>query len=121
MENKIINYKLLWERLRDYATKVGRFSVRPLLLLFMVMKSPNTPKADKLLVFSTLSYLVLPIDILDVKKLPVIGWFDEIASAAIAYKKVCKHITPAMEAEVDAILDRWFPGYTPYALISDEV
>ena len=121
MENRIINYKLLWERLRDYATKVGRFSVRPLLLLFMVMKSPNTPKADKLLVFTTLSYLVLPIDILDVKKLPVIGWFDEIASAAIAYKKVCKQITPAMEAEVDAILDRWFPGYTPYALISDEV
>jgi uncharacterized membrane protein YkvA (DUF1232 family) len=87
----------------------------------MVMKSPNTPKADKLLIFSTLSYLVLPIDILDVKKLPVIGWFDEIASATIAYKKVCKHITPAMEAEVDAILDRWFPGYTPYELISDEV
>ena len=100
MENRIINYTLLWERLRDYATKVGRLSVRPLLLLY---------------------YLVLPIDILDVKKLPVIGWFDEIASAAIAYKKVCKHITPAMEAEVDAILDRWFPGYTPYELISDEV
>ena len=111
MENRIINYTLLWERLRDYATKVGRLSVRPLLLLYMVMKSPNTPKADKLLIFSTL----------DVKKLPVIGWFDEIASATIAYKKVCKHITPAMEAEVDAILDRWFPGYTPYELISDEV
>jgi len=26
-----------------------------------------------------------------------------------------------MEAEADAILDRWFPGYTPYELISDEV
>ena len=87
----------------------------------LIIKRFKESKADKLLIFSTLSYLVLPIDILDVKKLPVIGWFDEIASATIAYKKVCKHITPAMEAEVDAILDRWFPGYTPYELISDEV
>ena len=117
MEDRIINYMLLWERLRDYATKVGKLSVRPLLLLYMVMKSHNTPKADKLLIISTLSYLVLPIDILDAKKLPVIGWFDEIASAAIAYKKVCKHITPAMEAEVDTILDRWFPEYSEYVEI----
>lgn len=121
MKNHSINYALLREKLRDYATKAGRLSARPLLLLYMVLKSPNTTRADKLLIFSTLSYLVLPIDILDAKKLPVLGWFDEVVSAAIAYKKVCKHITPAMEAEVDAILDRWFPGYTPYELISDEV
>ena len=43
------------------------------------------------------------------------------ASATIAYKKVCKYVTPAMEAEADTILDQWFPGYTPYELISDEV
>ena len=114
MENRIINYTLLGEKLRDYAAKVGRLGARPLLLLYMVMNSPNTPKADKLLIFSTLSYLVLPIDILDVKKLPIIGWFDEIASATIAYKKVCKHITPAMEAEVDSILDKWFPEYAEF-------
>ena len=121
MKDKIINYNLLWEKLRDYAVKIGRLGTRPLLLLYLVLKSPQTSKEDKLLIISTLSYLVLPIDILDARKLPIIGWLDEVVSATIAYKKVCKYITPAMEAEADAILDQWFPGYTPYELISDEV
>ena len=115
----IINYEVLWDRISNFARKAGRMSTRPVLLLYYVMKSKDTPKADKLLVFSALSYIVFPIDILDAKRLPIIGWFDEIASISVAYQKVCKHITPEMEAKVDAILDRWFPEYTPYELITD--
>lgn len=114
-----INYDVLWDKLSTFAIKAGRVTTRPVLLLFFVMKSKDTPKADKLLVFSALSYLVFPIDILDAKRLPIIGWFDEVASISVAYQKVCKHITPEMEAKVDAILDRWFPEYTPYELITD--
>lgn len=81
MKDRIINYNLLWEKLRDYAIKVGRLGTRPLLLLYLVLKSPQTSKEDKQLILSTLSYLVLPIDLLDAKKLPIIGWLDEVASA----------------------------------------
>lgn len=115
----IINYAELWNRLSTFATKAGRVSTRPLLLLYYVMRSKETPKKDKLLIFSALSYLVFPIDILDARRLPIIGWFDEVASISVAYQKMCKHITPEMEAKVDAILDRWFPEYTPYELIAD--
>jgi len=115
----IINYQALWERISAFARSARRVTTRPVLLLFFVMKSKDTPKADKLLVFSALSYIVFPIDILDAKRLPIIGWFDEVASISVAYQKVCKHITPEMEAKVDAILDRWFPEYTPYELITD--
>ena len=118
-KRSFINYDVLWDKLSTFAIKAGRVTTRPVLLLFFVMKSKDTPKADKLLVFSALSYLVFPIDILDAKRLPIIGWFDEIASISVAYQKVCKHITPEMEAKVDAILDRWFPEYTPYELITD--
>lgn len=114
-----INYDVLWDKLSTFAIKAGRVTTRPVLLLFFVMKSKDTPKADKLLVFSALSYLVFPIDILDAKRLPIIGWFDEVASISVAYQKLCKHITPEIEAKVDAILDRWFPEYTPYELITD--
>jgi len=41
-------------------------------------------------------------------------WFDEIASISVAYQKVSKHITPEIEAKVDAILDRWFPEYAEF-------
>ena len=111
---KIINYSELWKRIGDYARKAGRFSSRPVLLLYYVMRSKETPKKDKLLILSTLSYLVLPIDILDAKRLPIIGWFDEIASISVCYQKVCKHITPEIEAKVDTILDKWFTEYTEY-------
>ena len=115
----IINYAVLWDRLSTFARKAGRVSTRPMLLLYYVMKSKDTPKADKLLVFSALSYLVFPIDILDAKRLPIIGWFDEVASISVAYQKVCKHITPEMETKVDTILDKWFPENTSYELIGD--
>lgn len=118
-KSSFINYDVLWDKLSTFAIKAGRVTTRLVLLLFFVMKSKDTPKADKLLVFSALSYLVFPIDILDAKRLPIIGWFDEIASISVAYQKVCKHITPEMEAKVDTILDRWFPEYTPYELITD--
>ena len=118
-KSNIISYTALWERIGDYARKAGRLTTRPILLLFYVMKSKNTPWKDKMLIFSTISYIVFPIDILDAKRLPIIGWFDEIASLSVTYQKVYKNITPEIEKKVDAILDKWFPEYTPYELISD--
>ena len=115
----IINYDALLNRINEYAYKVGRVTTRPVLLLFYVMKSKETPRKDKMLIFSTLSYLVLPIDVLDAKRLPIIGWFDEIASLSITYQRVCKNITPKIEEKVDAILNKWFPKYTPYDLIAE--
>lgn len=110
----IINYDVLWDKVSSFASKAGRVTTRPVLLLFYVMKSKDTPWKDKMLIFSTLSYIVLPIDILDVKRLPIIGWFDEIASLSVTYQKVCKNITPEMEVKVDAILDKWFPEDNMY-------
>lgn len=110
----IINYLALFERIGEYARKAGRVTTRPVLVLFYVMKSKNTPWKDKMLIFSTLSYLILPIDVLDAKRIPIIGWFDEIASLSVTYQKVCKNITPEIEAKVDSILDKWFPNYAEY-------
>jgi uncharacterized membrane protein YkvA (DUF1232 family) len=115
----IINYDVLWDRISSFASKAGRVTTRPVLLLFYVMKSKDTPWEDKLLVFSTLSYVVFPVDILDAKRLPIIGWFDEIASLSVTYQKVCKNVTPEMEMKVDTILDKWFPEYTKYEIIKD--
>lgn len=110
MEKKsIINYPLLWKKLGDYVKKAGRVSTRPLLLLYYVMKSPNTPKSDKLLIASAISYLMLPIDLNSTRRLPLIGWIDEVVLLTVVYQKTCKHITPETESEVDNILEHWFP------------
>lgn len=110
----IINYAVLLDRIGGYAIKAGRVTTRPILLLYYVMKSKDTPRKDKLLILSTLSYLVLPIDILDARRIPIIGWIDEIASLSVTYQKVRDNITPEIEAKADALLDKWFPIYAEF-------
>ena len=43
----IIDTVVLKYRLQEYAMKVGRISARPLLLLYFIMVSKDTPKSDK--------------------------------------------------------------------------
>ena len=112
--NSIINYQELWDRIKEYARKVGRVAVRPVLLLYYVMRSDETPWKDKLTIFGALVYLVFPVDLLDAKRLPIIGWLDEITSLAVAIQRMSKYITPEMEAKVDGILDQWFPVYAEF-------
>jgi len=117
MKNQsLINYPQLWEKVKEYAAKAGKTCARPVLLLYFVLKSPDTPKSDKAYIVAALAYLVLPIDLISAKRLPIIGWIDEIAALTVAYKKVCKHITPEIEAEVDRVLENWFPE-VEYAIV----
>ena len=116
-KSSIIDSKVLKDKLQEYARKVGCISARPVLLLYFIMTSKDTPKRDKLMILSTLSYLVLPIDLISAKRLPIIGWLDEAFSLSVAFQKVSKNITPEIERKTDALLDKWFPEYTNYVEI----
>lgn len=115
----LINTAVLKDKLQVYAMKVGRISARPVLLLYFIMVSKDTPKSDKLMILSTISYLVFPIDLVSAKRLPIIGWVDEAFSLSVAYQKVSKNITPEIERKTDALLDKWFPEYTGYIEVFD--
>ena len=112
-----IDYKSLWESICRWSRKAGCTATRPVLILWYVMRSPDTPKKDKLAIFASLVYLVFPIDLLDAKRLPIIGWLDEVVSVAVMIQKMSKHITPDIEARVTIQLDRWFPEYAEYEFI----
>lgn len=118
-KTSIIDTVVLKEKVQEYAMKVGRISARPVLLLYFIMISKDTPKSDKLLILSTISYLVFPIDLISAKRLPIIGWIDEAFSLSVAYQKVCKNITPEIERKTDELLDKWFPEYTCYIEVID--
>ena len=62
-----------------------------------------------MLIVAALSYLVLPVDLISAKRLPVIGWIDEAVSLVYADKKVCRYVITEKESEVDNILERWIP------------
>ncbi len=114
VNTSMIEIPTMWDKIKTYAMKVGRVAARPVLLLYYVMKSDETPKKDKLVIYGSLAYLVLPIDLLDAKRLPIIGWLDEVVSLAVAVQRMQKYITPEMERKADETLDRWFPEYTQY-------
>lgn len=118
-KTSIIDIAVLKEKVQEYAMKVGRISARPVLLLYFVMVSKDTPKSDKLMILSTISYLVLPIDLVSAKRLPIIGWIDEAFSLSVAFQKVSKNITPEIEWKTDKLLDKWFPEYTKYIEVFD--
>ena len=109
-----IDYTSLWDGIKTYAKKVGRVAAHPALLLYYVMKSGKTPVKDKLTIFGTLAYIVLPVDLINSKRLPIIGWIDEVVSLAVAVQRMQKYITPQMERKADEQLDKWFPEYTRY-------
>lgn len=112
-----LDYTALWESICKWSRKAGRAATRPVLIMWYVMRDKNTPRKDKWAIFGSLAYLILPIDILDAKRLPIIGWLDEVASLAVLVQKMSKYITPEMEARADEQLDKWFPEYTEYEMI----
>ena len=120
MDNtSMIEMPSLWDRIKTYAKNVGRVAARPVLLLYYVMKSEETPTKDKMTIFGALAYIVLPIDLIKAKRLPIIGWIDEVVSLAVAVQRMQKYITPEMERKVDDQLDKWFPEYTRYEDVTE--
>ena len=59
-----LDFDQLLEKIKDWWKTLGRTSMRPVLSLYYVLKSPDTPLSDKLLVVSALSYLILPVDLI---------------------------------------------------------
>ncbi len=114
-----IDYNALWDGICRWGSKAGRAAARPVLLLWFVMRDPATPWKDKLAIGASLAYLVLPIDLLDARRLPIIGWLDEALSVGILLQRMAKRITPEMQGQTDAVFDRWFPEYVKYEMIED--
>ena len=110
METNTSNYDLpgLWEKIKDSGKRLGRYTTKKALLMYYVLKSDNNPKSAKAIIYGALAYLILPVNLISAKRHPILGWADEVAAIALAYKKIKQHITPEMDQEAEATLDKWF-------------
>ena len=107
--DSIINYSSLWDKICEWARKTGRVTTRPVLLLYFVMTSKDTPWKEKATIFIAISYLVLPIDLISAKRLPIIGWIDEVT-----IQKMQKYVTPEIQRKAEDVLDKWFQEYANF-------
>lgn len=101
---------VILNNLGTYAKRVGRTAARPVVILYFVLRDPATPKKDKYIVYGALAYLVLPVNLISAKKIPILGWADEAAAIAWAYKRVKNNVTPDIERQADELLNKWFLG-----------
>lgn len=102
------NFEKLQEKLMPYAKKYGRAAAKPVLELYYVLREDSTPAKDKAVIALALGYLLLPSDILPLRKFGIFGLLDDTLSISVVYKKMRKNITPAVSFKVEMTLDKWF-------------
>ena len=85
------------------AKSLGKKVLKPALLLYYVMMSPDVPLTTKATIAGALGYLILPLDLVP-DFIPIAGFTDD-AAALWAIVSMCQnHITPDIEAQADTKL-----------------
>ena len=99
--SKYYDDKRFWRKVRRIAQKVGGSVLKPVLLLFYMMKSDAVSLKDKAYIVGALGYFVLPIDIVP-DFLAGLGYTDDLAVITLLIKYLKDNITPEIEMRVDA-------------------
>lgn len=97
----------LWNKLGRFAGRLGKEVVFQVLVLYYAMMSPDVSIKNKSIVIGALGYLILPLDLLP-DFIPLLGFTDDAAAIAMAYKAVKSSITPAIELQARNKLNDWF-------------
>ena len=94
---KLIKYAKFFSssKFLNFATGVGKnvAFLRRAAILFYCFRDPDTPKYVKAIVAGALGYLILPIDLVS-DRIPFIGWVDDAAVIALAFKVANRFIKP---------------------------
>ena len=105
---KIITYGKYFNESK-FAAFLGRYGkklafVQRAVTLFLCMRDKDTPKYVKAVIAGALGYLVLPIDIVP-DTIPVLGWIDDVAVLAFAFKVANRYIKTSHQEEAK----KYFP------------
>ena len=100
--------KELKEKLRPWALQAGRMATRPLLQFYYVMEDENTSTLDRLLIYSAIIYIIIPMDFLPRAIYKFLGILDDGVAMLYVYKKIKDKITPEINVKVESTLNEWF-------------
>ena len=87
-----------WTKVKGLAKKAGSEVVYQALLLYYVLKSPDVPIEQKLVIIGAIGYLICPVDLIP-DFIPVAGYADDAAALTAAIKMVHDSITPEIEEQ----------------------
>lgn len=107
----------LMDKIRPYALKVGRVSMRPILQSYYVLSSNDTPLLDKVLIYAAIVYTVSPVSLLPATVYKLLGILDEGIAMLFVYKRIKSRITPEINVRVEDTLNDWFG--VEYKMVED--
>lgn len=98
----------LLDKIRPWALKAGRVATRPLLQFYYVMDDEQTSTLERVLIYSALVYILVPLDLLPGVIHKFLGILDDGVAMLFVYKKIKDKITPEINAKVERTLNDWF-------------
>lgn len=101
--------KGFWDKVQNSIKSAGVVVISRALLLFYSIE--NIPPAQKALVYGSLGFFILPIDVIP-DMYPVVGFTDDLAALMCAYKIVKDNITDEARDKTRDKLSEWFPTLT---------
>jgi uncharacterized membrane protein YkvA (DUF1232 family) len=96
-----------WIKVKAMVKEAGYQAVYKALLLYYVLKSPDVPYQQKLIILGALGYLICPLDLIP-DWIPVAGYTDDLAALAAVIKVVKDNITPAIEMQAQNKVNELF-------------
>lgn len=95
----------LLQKLSKFAGKMGKEVVYHILTLYYALQDPNLSKADRMLIYGALGYLILPADLIP-DLTPLLGFTDDAAALMVVIKKI--KISEETKAKAREKLGEWF-------------
>ena len=107
---KNIDFQDILDRLAGLAKTLGRAVTKVMLCMYYVLKEGKLTSNEKLLIYASLIYVIVPGDLLPRKVFRLLGVTDDAIAVLYIYKKIQGKITPQILQKVEMQLDKWF-GY----------
>lgn len=98
----------IWDKIKSGAATAGRETTKMGVELYLIMKSKDTKMMDKAIIGAALAYQFLPNDMISTKEYGALGAVDNAIAIGVAYSRMKKYLTPAIEAEANQYLEKWF-------------
>lgn len=96
-----------WDKLKGFAVQAGREVVEKALTLYYAAQRPETPLWAKMVIYSSLAYLVLPTDLIP-DFTPIVGYTDDLSTLLSALAAVAMSITPREQEAARQTAQEWF-------------
>ena len=98
--------KAFWNKLPRVARKLGRLGLRQALRLYYVLKRPDLPGKNRVMIYGALGYFILPVDLVP-DFIPLLGIGDDLSLIAAAFLASRPYVDAEVRAKAEAKLQKW--------------